>query len=158
MTDQATGHDAVVSAISPPRDGSDPAPALLTAYRSVIEGLRTASPRRLVVVGGAGTLKTASGQDRVHEPDISAVYKAESLAQREVLTLFRNEATDLDWTYISPADEIAPEERTGTFRLGGDQMLTAADGSFISAEDYAVALVDELEKNEAIRRRITVAY
>ncbi|WP_196778145.1 hypothetical protein [Lentzea aerocolonigenes] len=66
---------------------------------------------------------------------------------------------DLDWTYISPADEIAPGERTGTFRLGGDKMLTAADGtSFISAEDYAPALVDELEQSQAIRRRITVAY
>ncbi|NGY64427.1 NAD(P)-dependent oxidoreductase [Lentzea sp. NEAU-D13] len=159
VTELATGHDAVVSAISPPRDGSDPAPALLTTYRSVIEGLRTAGVRRLVVVGGAGSLKTSSGQDRVDEPDFPAVYKAESLAQRQVLVLLRDEVSDLDWTYVSPADEIAPGDRTGEFRLGGDQLLTAADGtSFISAEDYAVALVDELERNLAIRRRITVAY
>jgi uncharacterized protein len=141
------------------RTGSDPIPALLTTYRSVIEGLRTAGVRRLVVVGGAGSLKTASGQDRVDEPDFPVIYKAESLAQREVLILLRTQPTGLDWTYISPADHIAPGERTGTFRLGGDQMLTAADGtSFISAEDYAVALVDELEKSEAIGNRITVAY
>ncbi|MGC7101747.1 NAD(P)-dependent oxidoreductase [Amycolatopsis lurida] len=159
VAERATGHDAVVSAISPPRDGSDPAPVLLAAYRSVVEGLRAAGVRRLVVVGGAGSLKTASGQDRVDEPDFPAVYKAESLAQREVLTFLRDEVTDLDWIYLSPADEIAPGERTGTFRLGGDRMLVAADGSsFISAEDYAVALVDELEKNEAVRSRVTVAY
>ncbi|MFH9887252.1 NAD(P)-dependent oxidoreductase [Streptomyces luteogriseus] len=155
----AAGHDVVISAVSPPRDGSDPATPLLATYRSLADGLRTAAVRRLVVVGGAGSLKTASGQDRVDTPDFPAMYKAESLAQREVLRLLRAEVTDLDWTYVSPADEIAPGERTGTFRLGGDDLLTAEDGtSFISAEDYAVALVDEVEKSTAVRRRITLAY
>ncbi|MFJ3509329.1 NAD(P)-dependent oxidoreductase [Streptomyces luteogriseus] len=155
----AAGHDVVISAVSPPRDGSDPATPLLATYRSLADGLRTAAVRRLVVVGGAGSLKTASGQDRVDTPDFPAMYKAESLAQREVLRMLRAEVTDLDWTYVSPADEIAPGERTGTFRLGGDDLLTAEDGtSFISAEDYAVALVDEVEKSTAVRRRITLAY
>ncbi|MBX9397582.1 NAD(P)-dependent oxidoreductase [Streptomyces sp. TRM72054] len=156
----AAGHDAVISAVSPPRDGSDPAAPLLATYKSLVEGLRTAGVHRLLVVGGAGSLKTASGQDRVDTPDFPAMYKAESLAQREVLRLLRGEVgDDLDWTYVSPADEIAPGERTGTFRLGGDDLLIAEDGtSFISAEDYAVALVDEAEKSTAIRRRITVAY
>ncbi|MGC9544795.1 NAD(P)-dependent oxidoreductase [Streptomyces sp. UG1] len=155
----AAGHDAVISAVSPPRDGSDPAAPLLATYTSLVEGLRIAGAHRLLVVGGAGSLKTSSGRDRVDTPDFPAMYKAESLAQREVLRLLRAEVTDLNWTYVSPADEIAPGERTGTFRLGGDDMLIAADGtSFISAEDYAVALVDEAEKSTAIRRRITVAY
>ncbi|WP_086668026.1 NAD(P)-dependent oxidoreductase [Lentzea kentuckyensis] len=159
LTELATGYDAVISAISPPRDGSDPAPALLATYRSVVEGLRTAGVRRLVVVGGAGSLRTASGQDRVDEADFPEMYKAESLAQRQVLTFLRDEVSDLDWTYVSPADEIAPGERTGTFRLGGDQLLVAADGtSFITAEDYAVALMDEVESDQAIRARISVAY
>ncbi|MFJ9900648.1 NAD(P)-dependent oxidoreductase [Streptomyces sp. NPDC091280] len=155
----ANGHAVVVSAISPPRDGSDPTAPLLATYKSLITGLRTAGIRRLVVVGGAGSLKTASGRDRVDTSDFPLLYKAEALAQREVLRLLRADAEDLDWTYVSPADEIAPGERTGTFRLGGDDLLTAADGSsFITAEDYAVALVDEAEKSTAIRRRITVAY
>jgi uncharacterized protein len=159
VAEQAAGHDVVISAVSPPRDGSDPAVPLLATYRSLIEGLRTAGVRRLIAVGGAGSLKTASGQDRVDAPDFPADYKAEALAQRELLNLLRAEVIDLDWTYVSPADHIAPGERTGTFRVGGDQLLTAADGtSFISAEDYAVALVEEAEKNNAIRRRITVAY
>ncbi|WP_416978950.1 NAD(P)-dependent oxidoreductase [Streptomyces sp. T028] len=156
----AAGHDAVVSAISPARDGSvDPAVSLLATYRSLIEGLRTADVRRFLVVGGAGSLQTPSGVDRVDTPDFLDIYKPESRALREVLRLFRGEVTDLDWTYLSPADEIGPGERKGVFRLGGDQMLYAPDGSStISAEDFAVALVDELEKGDAIRRRITVAY
>ncbi|WP_149826175.1 NAD(P)-dependent oxidoreductase [Streptomyces tailanensis] len=159
VSQAAAGHDVVISAVSPPRDGSDPAAPLLATYKSLVEGLRIAGVHRLLVVGGAGSLKTASGQDRVDTPDFPAMYKAESLAQREVLRLLRTEMTDLDWTYASPADEIAPGERTGTFRLGGDDLLIAEDGtSFISAEDYAVALVDEAEKSTAIRRRITVAY
>ncbi|MFJ9900860.1 NAD(P)-dependent oxidoreductase [Streptomyces sp. NPDC091280] len=158
--DQAAArHDVVISAVSPPRDGSDPAVPLLATYTSLIAGLRTAGVRRLVVVGGAGSLKTASGRDRVDTPDFPELYKQESLAQREVLRLLRAEVNDLDWTYVSPADEIAPGERTGVFRLGGDELLTAEDGtSFITAEDYAVALVDEAEKSTAIRRRITIAY
>ncbi|MFB6849613.1 NAD(P)-dependent oxidoreductase [Streptomyces sp. NPDC056373] len=159
VAEAAAGHDVVVSAVSPPRDGSDPAAPLLALYRSILEGLRTAGVRRLVVVGGAGSLKTPSGLDRVDTPDFPALYKGESLAHREVLRLLRAEVDDLEWTYISPADEIAPGERTGTFRLGGDELLTAEDGSsFISAEDYAVALIDEVEKGETIRRRITLAY
>nr|WP_241265600.1 hypothetical protein [Streptomyces boncukensis] len=116
--------------------------------------------RRLVVVGGAGGLGTASGLDRVDTPDFPAVYRAESLARREVLRLLRAEVgDDLDCTYVSPAEEIAPGERTGTFRLGGDELLTAEDGgSFVSAQDYAAALVDGVEKSAPGRRRITVAY
>ncbi|MFD4511226.1 NAD(P)-dependent oxidoreductase [Streptomyces sp. NPDC058457] len=155
----AAGHDAVVSAISPPRDGSDPTASLLATYRSLIEGLRTADVGRFLIVGGAGSLQTPSGLDRVDTPDFPDIYKPESSALREVLRLFRGEVTDLDWTFVSPADEIGPGERTALFRLGGDQMLYAPDGSStISAEDFAVALVDELEKGDAIRRRITVAY
>ncbi|MCW2913014.1 MAG: NAD-dependent epimerase/dehydratase [Actinomycetia bacterium] len=87
------------------------------------------------------------------------MYKKESLAQGDLLELVRSEFQDLDWTYISPAAVIEPGERTGTFRLGGDQLLADAEGnSRITAEDYAVALVDELEKGAAIGRRITVAY
>ncbi|TDC36093.1 hypothetical protein E1166_22805 [Micromonospora sp. KC213] len=73
VTEEAAGHDVVLSAISPPRDGSDPAVSLLATYRSLIEGLRTAGVRRLIAVGGAGSLKTASGQDRVDTPDFPAI-------------------------------------------------------------------------------------
>ncbi|GAA2577349.1 NAD(P)H-binding protein [Actinomadura fulvescens] len=155
----AAGHDAVVLAIAPPRDGSDAAGPLLAAGRAVLDGVREAGVRRLVVVGGAGSLEVAPGVRLVDDPHFPEAYKAESLAQAELLDLIRKEAGDLEWTYLSPPSIIEPGERTGTFRLGGDQLLTDAEGgSRISAEDYAIALVDELENGNAVGRRITVAY
>ncbi|WP_268245573.1 NAD(P)-dependent oxidoreductase [Planomonospora parontospora] len=124
---------------------------------------RRGPPRRLsttgTVVGGAGSLAAAPGVRLVDTPDFPAVYKGEALAQAELLELVRAQAGDLDWTYVSPAIVIEPGERTGSYRRGGDQVLADADGrSLISAEDYAVALVDELETGQAVGRRITVAY
>ncbi|TYB43602.1 NAD(P)-dependent oxidoreductase [Actinomadura chibensis] len=155
----AADHDAVVLAIAPPRDGSEATGPLLAAGRGVLDGLRRAGVRRLVVVGGAGSLEVAPGVRLVDTPEFPAEYKGEALAQDALLELIRAEADDLDWTYVSPPAVIQPGERTGEFRTGGDALLTDADGnSAISAEDYAVAVVDELEKNQAVRRRITVAY
>ncbi|MFI0482164.1 NAD(P)-dependent oxidoreductase [Actinomadura sp. 9N215] len=155
----AEGHDAAVLAVAPPRDGSDPTGPLVAAARGVFEALRRAGVRRLAVVGGAGSLEVAPGVRVVDGPDFPAAHKGEALAQAELLEVVRAEAADLDWTYLSPAAIIEPGQRSGEFRLGGDELLADADGnSLISAEDYAIALVDELEKNQAVRRRITVAY
>ncbi|WP_026411762.1 NAD(P)-dependent oxidoreductase [Actinomadura oligospora] len=155
----AAGHDAIVVAVAPPRDGSETVAPLLADGRGVLAAARKAGVRRVVIVGGAGSLEIAPGQRLVDSPDFPALYKNEALAQGALLDAVREEAGDLDWTYISPAAEIGPGERTGTFRLGGDQLLSDADGnSRISAEDYAVALVDELEDPKAVGRRITVAY
>lgn len=152
------GHDAVICAIAPPRDGSEPEGPFLDAHRALIDGVRAAGVRRLVVVGGAGGLEVAPGVDLVDTPGFPEMYKKEALAQRSALGLYR-EVDDLDWTYVSPAAEIAPGERTGHFRVGGDQLLADAEGnSRISAEDYAIAIADEVEKGEHPRRRITVAY
>ncbi|MGV9777646.1 NAD(P)-dependent oxidoreductase [Streptosporangium sp. NPDC003464] len=158
MARLAAGHDAVVSAVAPPRDGSEPSGPLLAAVRGLLGGLREAGVRRLVMVGGAGSLEVAPGARLVDSPDFPEIYRSEALALAQALELLRAEAGDLDWTYISPAIVIEPGERTGKFRLGGDQVLVDDRGdSFISAEDYAVALVDELENSQAVRRRITVA-
>jgi putative NADH-flavin reductase len=154
----AKGHDAIVLAISPPRDGSDPEGPFLEANRAVIDGAREAGARRLIAVGGAGSLKTPSGDDLVDTPGFPDIYKKEALAARKALGLYR-EVDDLDWTYISPAAEIAPGERTGVYRIGREDLLADADGrSFITAEDYAVAVADELERGAHPRTRITVAY
>ncbi|AQZ69314.1 Rrf2-linked NADH-flavin reductase [[Actinomadura] parvosata subsp. kistnae] len=154
----AEGHDAIVSAIAPPRDGSEPEPPFLAAYRALIEGARASGVRRVIVVGGAGSLQVAPGQDLVDTPDFPDIYKKEALAGRSLLRLFR-EVEDLDWTFVSPAAEIAPGERTGTYRLGGDQLMTDAEGrSFITAEDFAVAIADEVDKNAHPRQRVSVAY
>ncbi|MET8865070.1 NAD(P)-dependent oxidoreductase [Nonomuraea sp. NPDC004580] len=154
----APGHDAVVSAIAPPRDGTEPEPPFIEANKALIDGLRVAGVRRLIVVGGAGSLQVAPGQDLVDTPEFPEIYKKEALAGRTLLRLYR-EVDDLDWTFVSPAAEIAPGERTGVFRVGGDTLLSDEQGrSFISAEDYAVAIADELEKNAGVRKRICVAY
>ncbi|MER6947284.1 NAD(P)-dependent oxidoreductase [Nonomuraea sp. NPDC000554] len=154
----ARGYDVVISAIAPPRDGTEPEAPFLAANRALIDGARKAGVRRLIVVGGAGSLQVAPGLDLVDTPGFPEMYKKESLAQREALKLYR-EVDDLDWTYVSPAAEIDPGERTGVYRIGGDQLLTDAEGrSRISAEDFAVAIADEVENGAHPRKRITVAY
>ncbi|MEV5407460.1 NAD(P)H-binding protein [Thermopolyspora sp. NPDC052614] len=155
----AAGHDAVVLSITPPRDGSDPTSGLLESGRGVLDGMRRAGVRRLVIVGGAGSLEVALGLRLVDHPEFPQEWKKEALAQAELLGVIRDQAGDLDWTYISPANLIEPGERTGDYRLGGDQVLFDAEGnSRISAEDFAIGLLDVMEKGEAIRRRITLAY
>ena len=114
--------------------------------------------RRLVILGGAGGLEISPGVRVVDAPDFPAMWKANALAQIKALALYR-EVEDLDWTVVSPAAIIEPGERTGNFQIGGDQLLVDAEGrSRISIADYAIAFVNELERGEAIRRRITVAY
>jgi len=159
IAELAKGKDAIVMAISPPRDGSEPAGPTLAAGRSLLDAARQAGVRRVIMVGGAGSLETSPGVRLVDSPDFPDGYKKEALAHAGLLEAVRAEAGDLDWTYISPAATIAPGERTGSYRTGGDEFFTDADGkSFITAEDYAVGLVDELEQSKAVGRRISFGY
>lgn len=146
------GQDAVISAISvADQEG------LLRATEAQIKGVKQSGAPRLLVVGGAGSLEVAPGLQLVDAPNFPAAYKAPALAHREVLKAYRK--ADLDWTYLSPAAVIAPGERTGKFRLGKEQLVADAKGdSKISAEDYAVAMIDEVEKPQHIRQRFTLAY
>ena len=150
----ATGAQAAISAYAPPKGDEI---MLSAATRSLLEGLTVAGVRRLIVVGGAGSLEVAPGVLLVDAPGFPPEYKAIALAHRDVLPILQ--ASSLDWTFLSPAAFIQPGERTGKFRLGGTQLLADEKGeSRISAEDYAVALVDELENPLHIRRQFTVAY
>jgi putative NADH-flavin reductase len=154
------GADAVVSAISPrPNPRGLPAPSLSANARALIAGLRAAGVKRVLYVGGASSLEVAPGKALASLPDFPEMYKAEAREGRESLAVWRNEADGLDWTYLSPAAEIGPGERTGSYRTTGDQLLTDAAGkSFISFEDYAVAVLDELERPKHVGRRFGVAY
>jgi putative NADH-flavin reductase len=146
---QLKGHEAVVSAVH----------FLATDLEALVGGVRQSGVKRWVVVGGAGSLEIAPGQRLVDAPDFPAAYKAEAQKGADFLDLLNSKAGDLDWSFFSPAALIQPGERSGKFRLGTDRLLTDAKGeSRISAEDYAVALVDELEKPAHIRRRFTIAY
>ncbi len=154
------GVDAVVSAVSPrPNARGLAAPSLALNARAIIAGLRRTGVKRVLFVGGAGSLEVAPGQQLVDQPGFPDAYKAEALEGREALEVWRTEAGGLDWSVLSPAAEIAPGERTGRYRTTGDQILVDAAGrSFITFEDYAVAVLDELEQPRHVGLRFGVAY
>jgi uncharacterized protein len=142
------GHDAVISSVH--YTASDPATLLAAVKQSGV--------KRYLVVGGAGSLEVAPGVKLFDTKDFPAIYLDEARKGGAYLDLLKGES-GLDWTFLSPSALIEPGERTGKFRLGKDQLLVDGDGqSRISAEDYAVALVDELEKPAHLRQRFTVGY
>ncbi|NUU01619.1 NAD(P)-dependent oxidoreductase [Herbaspirillum robiniae] len=124
----------------------------------VLPALKQAGVKRLAVVGGAGSLEIAPGKALVDTPDFPAEYKPEATAGRAFLNDLRGEK-DIAWTFLSPSALFIAGERTGKFRLGADQLLADAAGkSWISYEDYAIALLDELEQPKHLRARFTVGY
>lgn len=154
----AQGYDAVGSAVGPKLGVDDDHKIIVGAANALIAGLTRSGVRRVVVLGGAGSLEVSPGVKVIDNPNFPAVWKQNALAQSEALGLYR-QAGSLDWTFISPAAQIEPGERTGTYRVGGEQLLVDAQGqSRISIEDYAVAFSDVLERGDAIQSRITVAY
>jgi uncharacterized protein len=161
VTELARGCDALVSAVSSGfLKGAPGYDVYVAAAESLAGGLRAlgAAAPRVILVGGAGSLLVGSGTRVVDLPDFPEQFKAEALAQADSLACWR-EVDDVDWTYVSPAGTIEPGERTGDYRRGGDELLVDESGvSLISMEDYAVAVVDELEHPTSHRARITVAY
>ena len=112
---------------------------------------------RLIAVGGAGSLEVAPGLLLIDAPFFPAAWKEIAQAHSDALDVLK--ASDIDWTSVSPAAMIQPGERTGTFRLGKDQLLTDANGeSKISTADFAIAVADEVERNAHVRQRFTVSY
>jgi putative NADH-flavin reductase len=143
--------DVLVSAIGPSRTGGDH-----QDFLDAIDNLATAvggTETRLLVVGGAGSL-VVNGNRVVDGPDFPTAYKAEALTLSQALDNLRATDESVSWTLLSPAFVIAPGERTGTFRLGLDEPV----GDHISAEDFAVALVDEIDTPAHNRRRFTLGY
>jgi hypothetical protein len=150
------GADAVISAYAPPHDNPQ---QLLAAYHSLLEGLPQAGVKRVIVIGGAGSLEVAPGVQLVDTPEFPAAWKAPALAHRDVLNLFRSSAGALDWTYVSPAAFIQPGERTQKYRTANDTLITDENGdSRISTEDFAIAIVDEVEQSRHVKQRFTAAY
>ncbi len=142
--------DAVVTANGPSRvPGENP-----DDFATLIRGVAGAvGSTRLIVVGGAGSLLDGSGERLVDGPEFPDGYRAEARASAAALEWLRGTDGSLDWTYVSPAPVIDFGDRTGSYWVADD---TPA-GSFISFEDYAVALVDELERPAHRRARFTVA-
>jgi putative NADH-flavin reductase len=152
------GHDAVVSAFNAPRANPAFAELYLKGVRAIVDGVKRAGVKRVLLVGGAGSLYVAPGVQLVDTPQFPAEYRTEAQAAREALNQIRNEAA-LDWSFVSPAPILAPGQRTGRFRLGGDDVLmNGTQPGNISVEDLAVAIVDELETPRHLRQRFTLAY
>lgn len=142
------GHDAVISSVHFTASDAD----------TLIGAVRDAGIKRYLVVGGAGSL-LSGGKRLIDSPDFPEAYRAEATAGAVFLDKLKD-VSDLDWTFLSPSAAFVPGARTGRFRLslGRDELLVGEKGSSISFEDYAIALVDELENPAHIRARFTVGY
>jgi len=148
------GADAVISAYAPPANDTD---ALIGVTRRQVQAVRAAGVDRLLVVGGAGGLEVAPGVSLIDSGHLPAAWLP--IANSHVKAFEVLQTSDVDWTYVAPAAFFEPGTRTGKFRIGSDELITAANGeSRISMEDYAIAMVDELEKGAHRRKRVSVGY
>lgn len=155
------GHDAVISAYNAGWQNPNLYSDFLKGSQAIQEAVKRAGVKRLIVVGGAGSLFIAPAQQIVDTEGFPPDWKPGALAARDYLNILRKE-TALDWAFLSPAVEMhqgTSGVRKGTYRKGLENPVTDAEGrSVISVEDTAVAIVDELEHPQHIRQRFTVAY
>jgi uncharacterized protein len=148
LTASIEGHDAIISS----------APFVPGSSSKLLAAVRKSGVRRYIAVGGAGSLEVAPGMLLKDSGQIPAEWLPAVNEGAELLRLLRADS-QIDWTYFSPPALIGSGDRTGKFRLGRDQLIIGKDGkSAISYDDYAIALVDELEKPQNIRARFTIGY
>lgn len=160
LTGYFRGQDAVIHSYSPGRGigAQESMEKQRAGTLSIIAAVKAAGVKRLLAVGGGGSLEVAPGVAHFDTPEFPAEYQGGARATAQIKDLLRAEK-DLEWTFLCPSTVIAPGERTGKFRLGGDERLVGADGqSRISLEDYAVAMIDELENPKHTGHRFTVGY
>lgn len=153
------GSDVIISAYNPGWSNPNIYDDTLKGYKSIIDAAKQAGVSRLQVVGGAGSLLVAPGKTVLQSGVIPDAIKpgVESLAK--VLTDYLLPEKQLDWVFFSPAGTIEPGERTGKYRLGKDNLIVDEKGnSKISVEDYAKAMLDELEAPKHHRERFTIGY
>jgi putative NADH-flavin reductase len=171
------GLDVLISLYQPGNASKDLADTLMRsiadpgvyaiAARAMLKALETYPRMRLIVVGGAGSLERQPGVTEIDSPEdlrktlkslgLPVEYEVAVRGHRDALNVLR--LSNRLWTYFSPAEQIYAGERTGRFRLGGDQLVVDADGrSRISFEDAAIALIDEVELPRHVQRRFTIGY
>lgn len=155
------GHEAVISAFNPGWDVADLYDKFIKGSNAINSGVEASGVKRVLVVGGAGSLFVAPGVQAVDTPQFASQVPPNVVpgarAARDALTALRGN-TSLEWTFLSPPAMLEPGDRTGKYRLGNDEMLM--DGKHpagISVADLAVAVVDEIEDPRHIRARFTVA-
>jgi putative NADH-flavin reductase len=158
LTSAIKGHDVLISAFGIDWSRLETYPLFVDVSKSEVAAAKKAGVKRLIVIGGAGSLEVAPGVQLVDTPQFPEEWRAGANEQRNSLAVFRKE-NDLDWTFFSPAIIIEPGPRTGKYRLGKDNPVFDDKGnSTISYDDYANALIDEMETPQFIRQRFTIGY
>jgi len=153
-----TGNDAVISAYNAGWQNPKLYNDFIKGSEAILKATKNAGVFRLLVVGGAGSLEVSPGIQLVDSPQFPAEWKQGALAARDFLNILKKEQ-HLDWTFLSPAIQLKPGESTGKYRLGTDQPVYDDKGECkITVADLAIALIDELEKPQFIRKRFTVGY
>ncbi len=151
----AAGHDVAINAAF---NRSRPQ-SLLEILHALLAGLEQAGVRRLIVVGGAGTLEAEPGRLVMDLEDFNPDYRAEAQAHLDALHVLQSTGAPTEWTVITPPRGFDDSGRTGSFRTGRDELLLDDEGrSRISMEDFAVAVLDEAENPRHSRARFSVAY
>lgn len=154
VTAALRGHEEVISAFGPAAGHEND---LLQVADSLLQGMRAAGLVRLVIVGGAGSLKTETGEWLMDTADFPEAFRPLAAAHANAYEIYSG--SELDYTYLSPPASIIPGRRTGQFRIGLDRLIVDEDGrSSISIQDFAVAVIDELEEGNFSRERFTVGY
>jgi putative NADH-flavin reductase len=153
-----TGHDAVISSFNPGWADANLHDNFIKGSEAIQEAVKRSGVKRLLVIGGAGSLEVAPGLQLVDTPEFPAEWKTGANAAREYLNILRKEE-ELDWTFLSPAINLHPGQRTGVFRLGTDNPVFDENGkNEITVADLAVAALNELENNQYIKARFTLGY
>ncbi|MEQ4642127.1 NAD(P)H-binding protein [Providencia rettgeri] len=158
LTSRLKGQDVIISAFNGGWQNPNLYQDTVAGNLAILHAVQKSMVKRFIVVGGAGSLKTTAGIDLIDSPDFPAEIKPGAQAMRE----FKNQLQSidsLDWTYVSPAAMLEEGERTETFRLGGNQLLMNGNTpAKISVEDFAVAILDEVNNSQFIRQQFTAAY
>jgi putative NADH-flavin reductase len=164
LAEALRGHDVVISAFNPGRQtpgGDEVTQMHVAGHEAILDAARGSGVGRFLAVGGAASLKTPDGKEYLDSPDFPKEYepfKGGIRGTRALYYMLKDEQ-DLDWVFLAPSVFLTPGERTGAYRTGKDHVLYGPDGqSRISLEDYAIAMVDEMERPAHHRERFTVGY
>ena len=151
--------DAVISAFNPGWSNPNIYEETLEGYGSILCAVRNSGVHRFLMVCGAGSLLVAPGRQLMDEPDVPKKLLPGIRGMAKVYTDLLLPEKSVDWVFLSPAANMAPGERTGKFRLGKDELIVDESGdSNISVEDFAVAMIDELEQEKHHQERFTLGY
>ena len=159
VAEVSQGADAIISAYNPGWKNPDIAKETTLVYKAIIEGVRKSGVKRFLVVGGAASLFVSPGKRLMDAGIIPESFQPAVRALADVYLIDLMAEKNIDWVFFSPAGIIEPGLRTGKFRLGKDDLIVNEKGeSKISVEDYAVAMIDEVEKPAHHRERFTIGY